>query len=227
MYVTTRIKNMFILKKELLPLLTTLLPDNPIIVEAGAFDGTDSKKLALHWPKGTIHAFEPVPEIFTLLEKNTHDLPNIKRYPYALSNQNGSSLFYVSENPKRPGKPCQAGTLLKPQERLSWSPIFYPTTTTVSTITLKQWMNITNINYIDLLWLDLQGNEFAVLHDSEDILPSIKLIYTEVSFINAYEGQPKYSEVLTWLEKRGFEIVAQDFNDTISWFFGNILLRRK
>ena len=82
-------ENFFITKNELLPLLKKLLPADPIIVEAGAFDGKDSKKMCQEWPNGIIHSFEPVPEIFALLGENTQDCPNIKRYPYALSNSTG------------------------------------------------------------------------------------------------------------------------------------------
>jgi len=39
------------------------LPANPVIIEAGAFNGSDTIKLAKKWPQATIHAFEPVPAI--------------------------------------------------------------------------------------------------------------------------------------------------------------------
>ena len=54
-------------KNNLLPLISPLLPNNPIVVEAGAFNGADTKEISQFWPQGTIHAFEPVPEIFTKL----------------------------------------------------------------------------------------------------------------------------------------------------------------
>src|SRR6478752_5555739 len=97
------------------------LPENPIIVEAGSFDGRDTIRLHRQWPAATIHAFEPVPEIFQMLQDNTREIPNIVRHPYALSDVTGTAIFYVSESPKRPGKPFQAGSLLEPKERLKLS----------------------------------------------------------------------------------------------------------
>src|SRR5271155_2959968 len=129
-------RSMEIIKKNhILPYLTPYLPENPIIVEAGAFDGTDTRKMSAHWPNGTIHAFEPVPDIFALLEKNTQNLANVVRHPIALSDHIGSATLYVSEKPNKPGEPFQAGTLLKPKERLKHSPITYPRTITVPTTT--------------------------------------------------------------------------------------------
>lgn len=126
-------------KQDLLPILRPLLPDNPIIIEAGAFDGKDTITLATFWPQGTIHAFEPVPEIFSLLQKRTQNFSNIVRHAYALSDANGTASFYVSEKPSRPGKPFQAGSLLQPKERLQYSDAQYPQAITVPTITLKKW----------------------------------------------------------------------------------------
>jgi len=40
------------------------LPEKPVILEAGAHKGKDTVELAKIWPKGTIHAFEPVPTLF-------------------------------------------------------------------------------------------------------------------------------------------------------------------
>ena len=43
------------------------LPENPVILEAGAHKGKDTVEMAKLWPAGTIHAFEPVPSLFKKL----------------------------------------------------------------------------------------------------------------------------------------------------------------
>lgn len=217
---------MIIAKKDLLPYIKSLLPDNPIILEAGAFDGKDTQRLSNTWPLGTIHSFEPVPEIFELLQQSTKELSNVACYPLALSDTSGFQEFYVAEHPKKPGKPCQAGSLKKPSERLAWSPIIYPKTLMVPTTTLDNWAQQQAICRIDFAWLDLQGNELTVLKGSPNILKNITIILMEVNFINAYEGQSSYTQTLSWLESQGFTVIAQDFAETGSWFFGNILVSR-
>ena len=128
-------------KHQILPLVHSLITPAATIIEAGAFDGRDTLLIAQQFPQATIHAFEPVPEIFELLTKNTAHVPNIHRHPYALSSQTGTAQFYVSEKPSRPGKPFQAGSLLKPKERLTWSDAVYKTTIQVPTLTLDDWGN--------------------------------------------------------------------------------------
>ncbi len=85
-------------------IISDFLPDNPIIVEVGAFKGTDSIKMAKKWPKGLIHAFEPVPELYQLLEEKSKPYHNIKTYKIALDNKTGTSLMYLSEKKISPGK---------------------------------------------------------------------------------------------------------------------------
>ena len=83
-----------------LQLLKSYLPHNPIIIEAGAFNGNDTKKLSLSFPAGLIHAFEPVPEIFAELENQTLNLTNVRLYQIALSDKTGFTSFYMAEHPK-------------------------------------------------------------------------------------------------------------------------------
>ncbi|HLW72522.1 MAG TPA: FkbM family methyltransferase [Candidatus Babeliales bacterium] len=208
-------------------ILKPLLPDNPIIVEAGAFDGNDTNKMALQWPQGIIHAFEPVPEIYQRLLNNTNTFSNICYYPLALSDHNGTAQFYISERPTRPGIASQAGSLHKPKERLSKSPLIFPRTAIVPTITLDQWAYENDISSLDLLWLDTQGHELAIMQAAHHIMQNIKVVLAEVSFIESYEGQPRYEEVVAWMVDHGFEYVGRDFADTTTTFFGNALFVKK
>lgn len=208
-------------------ILKQVLPDNPVIVEAGAFNGSDTKRMVEQWPQCTIHAFEPLPEIFERLEKNTAHLPQVHRYPIALSNSNGTALFYISEKTERPGIASQAGSLHAPKERLKRSPIIFPRTAQVQTITLEKWADENAIESIDLLWLDTQGHELEILQAAGKMLQNIKVILAEVSFIESYEGQPLYQDVVNWMIEHGFEQVGRDFEDTNKSFFGNALFVRK
>jgi len=204
-------------------ILEQFLPKNPIIVEAGAFDGNDTNKMALRWPTGKIHAFEPVPEIYTRLLENTTKHTNICYYPYALSDKNDTELFYISERPTRPGVASQAGSLHKPKDRLNKSPLIFPRTTMVPTITLPTWAECNGIAHIDLLWLDTQGHELAILKAAEPFLAHVNVILAEVSFIESYHNQPLYNDVVKLLIHHGFEHIGCDFENTTKSFFGNAL----
>jgi len=204
-------------------LLTQFLPNNPIIVEAGAFNGRDTLKMLAQWPNSTIHAFEPLPEIYQKLTEATQKYKNIHTHPYALSEKNGDSIFFVSENPKHPGIASQAGSLNKPKERLTRSPLIFPRIATVETITLDTWATENDIDHIDLLWLDTQGHELAILQAAPRMMSRTKVVLAEVSFIESYENQPLYKEVVAWMNNNGFVEIGRDFADSSKSFFGNVL----
>jgi hypothetical protein len=65
------------------------LPVDPVIVEAGAHIGRDTVEMAHHWPRGVIHAFEPVPSVYRQLQQHTRKLANVKLYPQALGAEVG------------------------------------------------------------------------------------------------------------------------------------------
>ncbi len=199
------------------------LPQNPIILEAGSFTGVDTIRMGCMWPASHIHAFEPVPELFQKLKNRISEYKNITGYQYALSNRNGSATFYVSEKPDKPGTASQASSLLQPKERLKYSPLIFPHTIAVQTITLDTWARTYNINSIDMLWLDIQGHELAVLQASKEILNTVQVIFTEVSFLESYKNQPKVDEVTQWMQEYGFTCVGQDYVSQTDYFFGNRL----
>lgn len=212
---------------ETLEILKQFLPENPTIVEAGAYDGRDTQKMVAQWPQCRVHSFEPLPEIFERLEKNTQHLPQVYCYPLALSNHTGTALFYVSERPEKPGVASQAGSLHAPKERLTRSPLIFPRTTQVQTYTLDDWAWEAFVMSIDLLWLDTQGHELAIMQASPKMMHRVQVVLAEVSFIESYEGQPLYEDVVKWMTDNCFEHVGRDFEDTSTSFFGNALFVKK
>lgn len=203
------------------------IPEKPIIVEAGAFDGHETQRMLAVWPDAIIHTFEPIPAVFKRLEENTKHLANVHRYQMALSDITGNSLLYVSEKPDRPGIPSQASSLRKPKERLAHSPIQFPYTINVPTITLDDWAQQYEVTHVDLLWLDMQGYELNALSEAHTILKQVSAIYTEVGFIENYAGQAQYPEVKMWLEKQGFVMIGGDFPEQPTKFYGNALFVKK
>src|SRR5688572_24359182 len=76
--------------------LKKYLPANPVMIDCGAHDGADSVEL-VRIVGGTLHAFEPVDEIYARLKKRTQNHPNIECYQLALSSSSGRQFFHVSE----------------------------------------------------------------------------------------------------------------------------------
>ena len=178
------------------------LPDNPVILEAGAHKGKDTVEMAKVWPRCIIHAFEPVPHIFKLLENNTRNLKNVHCYQLALGESKSSETLFVSS-----GASDGSSSLLRPKALLNNFPtVYFDKELLVNTITLDEWARDNGVIKIDLMWLDLQGMELKVLKSGSTILKTVKAIYSEVSSIEGYEGQNLYHELRAWLEKEGFHL---------------------
>ena len=210
-----------ILRKGIIPLsyMKNFLPENPTIVEAGAHKGKDTIKLSKTWPKGFIHAFEPVPELYTQLLKATRKRQNVTCYPLALSDNSGKSRIFISG-----GISDGSSSLLKPQEHITIFPdVTFDEFIDVETITLDEWAQKNSIRKIDLLWLDLQGMELNVLKSGTEVLKNVKVLYTEVSLVETYKNAPLYPEFRQWLEEKGFKAQREE----ITGLMGNVLFVRQ
>jgi len=219
---------MIIFKPHLrLSTLAQFLPHPTTIVEAGAFTGNDTVKIAQQWPQATVHAFEPVPELYAQLCANTRTVANIVCHQVALSSTDGYAPLHVMHKKNKQGIPSQAGSLHRPENiEIEHASMQYAGTVQVRTSTLDSWSAVHNIAHIDLLWLDLQGHELAVLQHAPRMLPATDFIYTEVNFTPRYYGQPTYQELKAWLENHNFSQVARDFGEPCGQRFGNVLFAR-
>lgn len=190
------------------------LPNNPIILEAGAYDGTDTILMNKFWPNSIIHAFEPIPSNYDQLVNNVMKLKSktIFTYDYALGTHNGILSFFTSELPGEPGVITQSSSFLKPKEHYDFAPHTFSNKINVNAVTIKNWMKQINLKKIDFLWLDLQGATIPTLEASQEILRDVKVIFSEANFVEAYEGEPSYLEMTQWFEDRGFVVAAITFS---------------
>jgi len=200
--------------------MKTFLPDNPIIIEAGAHIGIDTCEMAKLWPKSKIFAFEPIPEIYSQLIKKTQSFENVRCFKQALSEKTGVVTMNVSK-----GVSDGSSSILEPKEHLVLHPdVLFEKKIDVDAITLNDWMKKNEIKHIDLLWLDLQGFEFNVLKASSEILKNVTMIYTEVSIEELYSGSMLYPEFRNWIESFGFEVMREE----LVWQdAGNVLFKKK
>lgn len=206
------------------------LPSNPVILEAGGYDGTDTLKMKSLWPNSTIYVFEPNPQAFKLLKNKTHNCAGITVFDYALSSQNGKFKFYISEFKGDSSKPGASSSLLAPKDHLSLAPfVVFPRKIEVDAIALDDWAVKFNVPQIDFFWLDLQGSELDVLKGASSFIRNTKLICLEVELVEAYKDQPLYKEVKEWLEGNGFKEIARDFlpNELGKNWFGNSIFINK
>jgi len=172
------------------------------IVDAGAHVGADSVELARLFPFTTVHAFEPVPEIFHMLVRNTRRHKNIRCYNIALSDADRRDFLHVSS-----GASDASSSLLEPEQVLVDHPdVRFERTIEVSCRSLDSWAKAYSIRGIAFLWLDLQGLELRVLRASESVLAEVRAVHAEVSLRRTYSSVALYPELREWMASRGFAV---------------------
>ena len=180
------------------------LPSAPVIVEAGAHVGSDTRAMARHWPAAVIHAFEPVPELFELLRVNVQGLTGVRCHRLALGEVTGEAPMWLSS-----GASDGSSSMRPPKTHLTSHPdVLFETVATVQSVALDEWSNEHDV-LPDLLWLDLQGAELDALRGGEAVLEYVRLIHAEVALIEEYEGGALYPVLRSWLAQRGFDVLVE------------------
>lgn len=189
--------------------LTLFLPYNPIIVEAGAFNGAETCRAAKIWPYGRIIAFEPNPHAFEQLEKKVKEelLTNVELHSLALNTYDGIARLNVCHGMKGAdpsfGYASSLLPLTKEMEVYCKGPqIIVPCTI------LDDWCGENEVDHIDLLRLELEGLELQVLQNSPRILKNTKMIYVKTMMHPYRVWMTQYSELKSFLEKSNFVLLS-------------------
>lgn len=183
----------------LLYLKNKILPNNPVILEAGAHYGEHTKKMKNLWPQATMHTFEPLDSSFSRLLEIAKNEDNVFCYNYALSSYTGKTNFYI--NPGNDGASSIGAPVDFNKNEFLTTPI------EVECTTISQWADEYEIKAIDFMWLDMEGHELKALMNAGVLLNSVKAIYTEIDFIKVRDGSCLYFDLKSFLEKNGFHEV--------------------
>ena len=173
------------------------LDEIKVVFDVGSLNGIESVYFSQLLPKSKVYSFEANPDSVLLVESNQKDYPNIKCINKAISDKEGSDIvFYL------PKDNIGAASLLKPIGGLAGS-VF--TTINVDVTTIEKFSIENNIDKIDILWMDLQGNELNAFKGMGDMLHNVKIICSEVGLIPYYENHTLYNEIYDYLKIYGFE----------------------
>lgn len=190
--------------------------DNPVIVEAGAHYGEDSRKFLNVFPHCRLFCFEPDPRNLLIIREYVSD-PRLTLSELALSNRNGEVKFYQSYD-EVTKKTLEKYSWIDPNEyinlRLSRSGassvkkgIENIEKIIVQCIAFDTWMATQNIEMIDLLWLDVQGSEREVFLGAKETLGKIRYIWVEYGAM-MYEGAMTRKETRNLLKKE-FKVIEK------------------
>jgi FkbM family methyltransferase len=178
---------------------------SPVIFDIGAHRGQTSVKYAAYVPNATIHAFEPFPESFAALVKNTAHLPQVTGHPIGLADIAGEMA--LNANAAAP-----TNSLLDTHRcaDAAWGKGLLETRAKVSCrfSTVDACLAEYRIDRVDLLKLDVQGAEYKVLQGAANALADgrVDVIYMEIILVPTYERQWRLAEYLDFLEARNLKL---------------------
>lgn len=180
---------------------------SPIILDVGAHHGQTAKQLRSLFPTATIHCFEPFPESSRILEATVAGDSMTRVHRVGISNRNGIAVLncnsssatnsFLATDARAPA--TWGDGLLDTGDRLE-----------VTTRTLGSFCADERIDRIDLLKLDTQGSEYAVLEGAAPILSkrAIGVLVFELITARTYQGQRRPSEYFSLLESHGYALAG-------------------
>lgn len=145
---------------ETLPVFLRLVNSGMTVLDVGANTGLFSLLGARRAPSVTVHAIEPVPRVFTMLESNVvlNQFTNISCHRLALSDQQGTVTMYV------PNDDIPVMSSLLPDWRPGSDRIH------VDAQTLDQFVTCRGLTDVDVIKIDTEGTEDAVLAGAQETL---------------------------------------------------------
>ena len=198
------------------------LPEDPVILEAGAANGINTCEMADFWPQANLHAFEPVPSAKRELDQRVTGYGSrVRTYALGLGAEIGALEMNVSGANGEDG--TQSSSLLRPTGHFEeYENVEFNRTLEIEVTTIDEWAASEAIERVDFMWLDLQGYEIKVLSGALRILPSVSAIHIEVQHRQLYDDAPLYPDVRRWLHREGFSPKV----DATSRVAGNVLFIR-
>ena len=187
---------------EYIDIVRPFLPNHPTILEAGCHSGEDTIILAAAWPEGHLYAFEPVRRFIENAKTQIarDNITNVSIYPFALSSKSGKQTFYYSTNIGA------ASSLLESNEQMIDVCDYQDAQMQVDCVNLDEWAKKNNVDHIDFMWLDMEGNELNVLRSAPDILKTTRVILTEANFREFRKGSVQFKDLMSFLTSNGFKL---------------------
>jgi FkbM family methyltransferase len=172
------------------------------VIDVGANRGQFAAVARRLFPAARIYSFEPLTGPAAEFKKALGRDRGIQLFNNAVGPVSGSLPIYVTNKD-------DSSSLLKPSAMQG--DIFGIKTEQMNHVTvrrLSECLTKEDIVAPALLKIDVQGSELDVLKGAHDLIDHFDAIYVECSFIQLYENQPLFGDIVEWTAPRGFQLVG-------------------
>lgn len=144
-----------------------------VLFDVGANRGEYTKALLQSFPDAQIHSFEPAQETYKTLRKNVR-AENVTLNNFGISNEISESiLYYDKEN---------SGLASLYNRQLDYYGVDFSKSETVRLDTLDHYCKENDIRHIDILKLDIEGNELNALKGATKLLAEKRIKVIQIEF---------------------------------------------
>jgi FkbM family methyltransferase len=187
--------------------LAQFLPNDPVIVECGAYKGRDTTKLAQGFPLARIYAFEPLRTAFFELSEIMKAYPGVSLFNQALDKTSGDKKFYICHGTYGQNPIFEFhSSLLKPTKS-SRVHLMGPFET-VPCVSLFNFCKDNRIDKIDMLWLSAEGNELQILEGAQALLWKVSLVYARSQLHSTRKSITLFDDLKRFMEKNNFILLS-------------------
>jgi FkbM family methyltransferase len=192
-----------------------LPPHASTVVDVGAHTGLVADALDFLYRPKRLWAVEPNPARGAVLEERFRGRPHVLVVKCCLGEADGEATLNVYDFDAASSLyACRAGHMASLGLSERSTPVKVPMTTLRALI-------FGDLAVLDLLKLDCQGAELAVLRGAGERIRDIRWLFCEVSIDPVYDGAPLWGELHGFLRSHGFELRdASGFsgaNRSIQW----------
>lgn len=175
--------------------------DIKVIYDIGAHVGTWSLLAKAVFPCAEIHAFEPLLQHRSEFLMSFADVKDATLHSVALGSSNGSATFHITNSVSSSSVlPLAAASDHFGLKEVSQAP--------VGLRRLDDYRIEQRLKLPDMIKLDVQGYELEALKGAKQCLQAAKAVIMEVSFVEIYQGQPLFDDVVRYMADEGFRLHA-------------------
>jgi FkbM family methyltransferase len=191
-------------KKDESDIFKTLFGNQDILIyDVGANRGVTIDHFIQLFPGATVHGFEPYKELAEGMSKRYVDNKNIIINKCGIADMQTTMSLNINFSADTSSLLLSKKTGLNSDKQVETV-----RQENVPVITIDEYAAANKHDHIHILKLDIQGSELNALKGAENLLTknAIDAIFTEAYFIQQYEKQPLFHEIVSFLFTFDYEL---------------------